>query len=391
MACSCIVEFNKEKLKLENVESYKSLLGRLKENVLDNPGKILVWYRNENGVQELLTEKLFLDIKSSHNPIKLKAATGHFPTPFQILYLTNYFDKYKSTIKGKTREVFRKLIRLRYLDMNKLEVNEELIKAEDMTHLVFALPVMQFLQNLEVRGGKIESNAAIKFFPKIQALSHLKKLEISEIKLDIEAVRHLSQGIQELKELKEFGLIETKIEVQGMKNLAASLSQLENLDKINFRANELSIEGAKYLSYALVCMDKLKILNLSQNNIEAAGLNYVSKALARIQLTELYVKSNKLGVEGGRILGNLIRDQREIKEIDVSFNGLQDAGMGMVLYGAYTSKNVKKIHVSNNGTTQRTQHLLNLGIIHKNWEISGFISNSCKKCNKNCMDSAMCS
>jgi len=356
------IELDKEKIILPDVSSYKLLLSNLKPYITSIQGKLLLWFKNSKSQQTLLTEKNFQDLPISNSCIRLTAAAGFFPTPYQMIYLTNYFDKYKSTIKGKIREVFRKLIKLRYLDLNKLEVNESLISAQDMTHLANALPVMQFLEDLELRGGKIELDAAINFFPKIQTLSHLKSLEISEIKLEVDAVKVLGQGIQELKELKEFGLIQTKIEATGMKCLAAPLSQLENLQKLNLRANELGGEGAKYLAMALVCLKNIKILNVSQNNIGAEGIGYLAKVLVKLNLAEFYAKSNKLGIEGGKIMRNILFNNKSLEELDVSFNKLEDNGARELLSGAYFS-NVKKITISHNETSQVTERLINIGIV----------------------------
>jgi len=379
------IEYETQVLELSLEKNFSEFLSGISSRLSHPPKHLKLWFDNSHGKRILLDENTYKDLLDSETLPTLKVSKGKFPNPFQLLYLRNYFQRYKQQIKGNVRQVFKNFRNNKYVEMKQLVLNESLIESSSMKHLSTALPLLSFLKELEVRGGKMEYQAAQHLFPSLSNLKTLKKLCVSEIQIEVDTAKMLSQGISELERLEQLKLVETKMSSQAMKTLAVPLSCMELLELVDLRQNELGPEGAKYLSFALVCLKRLKHLNVGQNNILSSGLEYLETSLRKLELTSLILKSNKLNPDSGTTIRNLMKSP-SLKTLDVSFNSLKTPGLRQVFAGLHNSS-LEELSVScNKGEANES---FCFALIKTNCKVQGSPP-LCEKCSRRCSSQESC-
>ena len=174
----------------------------------------------------------------------------------------------------------------------------------------------------------------------------------------------------------------------------------KSLKRLGLRKSACSDNGARSLAGALIRNGyksphaknpiNLRWLDLASNDIGDAGVNEIALASLHLNLTRLYLASNRINTDGALALGSAFvhNERASLKRLDLSHNGLGDEGArallscGEVIRGA--SKSLKVLLLGFNsignegikdaGETFRLLHLEHLDLSCNTLKREGFIT-----------------
>ncbi len=158
----------------------------------------------------------------------------------------------------------------------------------------------------------------------------LTALDLSFIYLEDEGVSTVCEAIQNNKETKlaSLNFTDNFIGPVGANAVAAMVAVTGALTKLSLAKNELGEEGTKFLCDALVGNNTLKELDLS-GDISNSGFNIGGTAgakhvanmlLVNGGLTKLSLAWNKLEEEGTKAICEALKQNKTLKELDLSGN-----------------------------------------------------------------------
>ena len=173
--------------------------------------------------------------------------------------------------------------------------------------------------------------------------SLLSTLDLSSNGIDDEAVEILAPSFYRLKGLCIFNLGGNKITKKGAITLASNLSYLVSLEHFIISFNPIGSKGASTIVGALTVLERLHSLNLVENGIGNDGFEGVSGVAVHlpscVNLKNICIGGNKIDDEGGKILGNNLRQGPIRVNLDVSNNKIGKKGVKFLL----EIPNIKKL------------------------------------------------
>jgi Leucine-rich repeat (LRR) protein len=97
------------------------------------------------------------------------------------------------------------------------------------------------------------------------------------------------------------------------------------------------LRSAGAIAVATMLVDErppeLETLYLGCNHIEIAGIEALAQAIATVPIRALWLKRNPVGVEGARVLADLLRAQPGLEVLDLTNTRLSDAGAEAIADG----------------------------------------------------------
>lgn len=155
-------------------------------------------------------------------------------------------------------------------------------------------------------------------------------LDLSSNRLGIKGMSLLAIGLINNSTLRELDVSDNWLTDKGVFHLRDALIQSEHtgLKKLVLSKNNLTDSGAEALSQ-VVTTTSLAFLDLSHNKISRHGAQCLSEAInSGSSLVSLNLEGNSIGPDGGRELGQSIRNPLcRLTTINFSTTGLSDDGI----------------------------------------------------------------
>ncbi|KAM3137602.1 hypothetical protein pb186bvf_010216 [Paramecium bursaria] len=151
---------------------------------------------------------------------------------------------------------------------------------------------------------------------------------------------------------------------QGARILADILRNFPNVGIIDLKGNNIGPIGFLDLFQSLKNNIALRQLSLQwnticlNNNLQALELFYQAMCINKT-LTHLDLQNNRLGVSSAGILANIIRNNPQLKTIDLRFNELGNQGVRLLISAAAANGYIVSVEVQGNGATEETIRELN--------------------------------
>ncbi|GMH70973.1 hypothetical protein TrLO_g7500 [Triparma laevis f. longispina] len=127
-----------------------------------------------------------------------------------------------------------------------------------------------------------------------------------------------------------------KKEPNGISFLCNALRDSYYLIQLNLSGNNLNDEDCMHIGSALLTNEGLTVLNLSYNKIGCKGAKEIAAALKLHSLAVLNIGYNVIKESGGSELGNMLRHNSNLTDLDLGNNSIGDVG-GHDLFDALTT------------------------------------------------------
>ena len=254
------------------------------------------------------------------------------------------------------------------------------------------------LEELDLSNNFLQTTSAITIFEALKTISTLKKVYVHNNEITCKAADSIAAFLFQCTKLEEFDVSYNNLQTIGAMKIFAALKCISNLTKFNIAHNMITDEAIEYIAEVLFYNSKLRELNLSynyinsicglenhltifnfsRNTINKQTVNELSQFLSNnASLEELDLSYTNLQTAGGlevfdglnvssltklNICGNLIpshaagriaaflSNNKQLKELDMSCNDLQESGMITILNSVCIS-NLTKLNISSNNIT----------------------------------------
>eukprot|EP01006_Ploeotia_vitrea_P044687 TRINITY_DN66852_c2_g5_i1.p1 TRINITY_DN66852_c2_g5~~TRINITY_DN66852_c2_g5_i1.p1 ORF type:complete len:1093 (+),score=518.79 TRINITY_DN66852_c2_g5_i1:455-3280(+) len=155
--------------------------------------------------------------------------------------------------------------------------------------------------------------------------------------------------------------------IKGAEALEAMLASCPSLEKLNLHKCGVGLvpQAAKHMSNGLALNRTLTMIDLSSNKLNGFDMEHLCEALLQhggeeCVLRKLYMPDNHIGSFGAACLGELLRTNRSIEEVDVSRNHIGVSGFALLSHYLGLNKSVQRLRVDGNlfgGTPQMSEML----------------------------------
>ena len=131
-------------------------------------------------------------------------------------------------------------------------------------------------------------------------------------------------------------------------------SQLDKYQQPNIRVlklakNLIGDTGCQIIARIILSERGRNIVNeidLSHNNITYIGFYHLSIALVlESQIKILRISNNQIGVQGGILLGEILRFNNVLKGVDINNNNINDAGIERIIDAMYLNTTLEYLDI----------------------------------------------
>ena len=206
------------------------------------------------------------------------------------------------------------------------------------------------LEHLNLRGNDSITEVGLKA---LSSLFQSKKfslqfLGLSDVDISNEGMITLASGLAAVESLKSLYLAHNNIVDEGLKALTVVLSNNNNLEILSLSDNgSFSEVGLRQLSDVIPTASNLKELDLSWNSINDEGLQALAVGLRKHRALErLNISSNTFGSEGLRALA--AAELTSLRSLRLSNNAINDEALGVLVEGIENFVGLETLNLSSN-------------------------------------------
>ena len=275
-------------------------------------------------------------INISHNTITDEAAdsiASVLSNNTNLLTLNMSFNCLRS--KGWL-EIFDGMKSILYL--RNLNISHNKIALEATGKIAAVLSHNTKLEELDISNNDLQTSGAMKIFQSIKHTSTLTKLNIAHNMITDEATEYIIDVLYSNSELKEFNISHNSLlEIDIITKIIISRMIKVNKSIDEQTTNKLSI-----------FVTSLQELNLSNVNLQMVDAIKSFKDLNNISALKIFnISGNSLPLHAADYLAEFLSKNRELQELDLSHNDLQESGISKIL-GAIKCSNLTKLNISKN-------------------------------------------
>ena len=193
--------------------------------------------------------------------------------------------------------------------------------------------------------------------------SKLVKVDLSNNLFNCDDIKHICNLIAENTYfLKDLNLSENKIGAEGAQHLAELFTSKNIIiESLILSNNDLESEGALFIKNIIQSSKFLRILKLDSNHLGWVGVEMLLEGFKYntiSNLNHLNLKRNFISDKGIYFINNLIKNDEvysnQIKEIDLSSNGITDEGLRSLSQALNSNFTLEKIILKDNHLGQKS-------------------------------------
>lgn len=199
----------------------------------------------------------------------------------------------------------------------------------DTTLLAAGLLENRALTHLFLESNDIDDAGLLPLSQALKSNNTLVHLDLGRNKMGPEGLKGLATALRVNSSLLTLMLDHNRLPPSSIQNLGNVLQDPshQNLTVLDLSHNHLGVEGAKVLAQMLKKNTSLTYLYVGYNNLESQGLKALSPALEiNFSLTHLCLESNNIGKNGAHALGQALAKNQSLRHINLESNVIGKKG-----------------------------------------------------------------
>ena len=202
------------------------------------------------------------------------------------------------------------------------------IDVEGTQEMSFYLNSCKTLEHIDLRGNVIEATGFEYVCKNISDLHDLQTIDVSHCWIGDAGLIMLSKHFGSLGKLSHILLDGNGLTDESFVYLFPQLRHTPHICYLSLRSNSLCAEGASALAEGLQhCKSSLTYLDLGGNALASPYDELLCSSLQFPQLSDLRIDHMRLGGEAARALANAFKALKKLKNLDISFNNIDDSGI----------------------------------------------------------------
>jgi len=226
-----------------------------------------------------------------------------------------------------------------------VKLGKSRIEDSEVKRLVDILMENKDLRELDVSENDI-SDASAQMLTDLFKIKKVETIDLSDNQLGDQAFISLGESIQSVKnlDLSRNG----KVQLSGLQSLFKSLSNGNNsLENLTLNSLGIDQQAAEYLCEALKNCKKIQSLSLSFNNLGPGGIKSLTSGLEVCNITNLDLSFNNIQDEGVQHLSTVLKTC-SLYSINLSTNSIGELGITSLGESLQRNKNLTELDLSFN-------------------------------------------
>ena len=271
---------------------------------------------------------------------------------------------------------------LKFANLNKFNFSGNIINEKLANEISHFLSHCTNMKVLDLSCTDLQNSGCIEILSRLDIFS-LTTFNISGNNITTHAADAIAVLLSKNDELEELDLSCNNLQESGIRNILDSINIL-NLSILNISNNHIT-NDLKYIGYILTPATKLVELDLSYNSLNAESMQNILYEMKNIfaNLVKLNVSGCVISAEVTEALGDVLLENTELKELNLSDNNLHGEGIKNIFNGLKISTLIK-FNISHNNITylvadyiacflSRNTKLEELDLSHNNLKAAGAI------------------
>ena len=219
-------------------------------------------------------------------------------------------------------ESFNMFDKLKVIDLENSNIDEHA-----SCQLALSLKCNNVLEQLWLRGNKLNATGAKHILESLEHLNKLQVLDLSYNNIGSQSVGNILTVIDKNHSLKQLWLDGNDLCDEGTKHICSALKNLRHLNVLSLCDNGITDDAADELSTVITQNVLLEDILLSNNLLQSTGIKVISRSLSKlIKLRKLDLFNNNIDKEGASSLANLIQNSSSLQDLFLSSNNLETNG-----------------------------------------------------------------
>jgi len=174
--------------------------------------------------------------------------------------------------------------------------------------------------------------AAVALVKALPAHDEIDTVSLIDSGLDDASVRPIGEVLEKLN-VRTLDLSKNKITSAGVGEIAKGIASNVTLTQLNLSDNQIDSAGLIHLAANLSSKPALTLLNLNGNRINSQGVKALAEHIGNPEkiFPQLNLARNQLGDEGAKEVGNLVKNNHNITNVDLSGNNIGNRGVESLL------------------------------------------------------------
>ena len=281
---------------------------------------------------EMLRSQIVDDIKCMNDiPIYLNAKNFSF-----VQKVFHYFEN-NNIFLISTQEVKQKLAQLDDKKMISSLYILEKVKVIDLANnnidedasfeLTTALHSNNVLEQLWLRGNKLNTAGALSILSSLRRLTTLQVLDLSYNNIGSQSADGIAAVIDNNPLMNQLWLDGNDLHSTGTITICNALRKIRRLSILSLCNNGITDDAADELSAVITQNILLEDLLLSNNQLHSTGIKIIAESLSKlIKLRKLDLFNNDIGKEGASSLAIVIQNSTSLQDLFLSSNNLETSG-----------------------------------------------------------------
>ena len=272
---------------------------------------------------------------------------------------------------------------LSILNLSKLNISHNEIDEQAVDDIAKLLTQIIILEELDLSCNNLQVTEVVTLFSEVQNTSSCTKLNVSHNNINDEAAQNIATFLSRNTQLKQLDLSHSNLQPIDAMAVCKGMSNLLHLTKLNIGNNNISGEAADYLAVVLSQNNLIEELDLSYNDFGAFSSLHIFHNMKKLStLIKLNACSIGLTKTAADDIVNILNNNNELQELDISHNNIQATGATTIFKMAST-KNLRKFIISHNNINDnvefletflsRNTNLEELDFSHNNLQAAGAI------------------
>ena len=334
---------------------------------------------------EMLRKQIDIQKKCLSNvPIKRNAKNFSF-----VHKLQHYFNQSDIT-QQKTHDAKQKLLQVDAKKMISSLYILEKVKVIDLENnnidedtsreLAAALRSNNVLEQLWLRGNKLNTAGALYILNSLEYLTTLQVLDLSYNNISSQSADGIAAVIDNNPLLNQLWLDGNDLHSTGTIKICKALKKIRTLSILSLCNNGITDDAAVELSAVITQNVLLEDLLLSNNQLHSTGIKLIAESLNKlIKLRKLDLFNNDIGKEGASSLAVVMQNSTSLQDLFLSSNNLETSGALEVCNALSHICSLHVLTLSNNNISEKITGKL-IEVLNNNHLYALLIGGNCLEC-----------
>jgi Ran GTPase-activating protein (RanGAP) involved in mRNA processing and transport len=236
------------------------------------------------------------------------------------------------------------------------------ISSKGFQYIANSLRINQSLIELDLTGNAGRNKGIIALAEALDNNNNMKSITLSGCKIQNDGIQRLCKTLDINHNIISINISNNNLGDNGANEISKAMLNNKMIESLNISLNNITHIGMRYLGNSLINYKSLKRLGLDNNKLRDKGSIYFSKIYLTMDLKDLNIGFNEIGVDGIIPLLQAIASHMTLNVLSLSGNNI-DYNAATILSSLLSSnKTLNTLQLYHTGLSEASQRRIAVGI-----------------------------